>query len=333
MNYRGSFNYFDFSEIKTYPISERSNKVKLSDLVSPEGVERSEHCDRTDINAVAAAVLEAHSNGQPVIFMSGAHYIKNGLSPLVVDLIKKGLLTHVAMNGAGSIHDFELALIGETSENVPDALPKGLFGMAYETGKYMNDALAAGHARDLGYAESLARLMDGEAMPERVDFPHREDSVMYAAYKAGMPVTIHASMGADIIDQHPSFDGAAIGGTSGRDFGVFAATVARMTEGGVFINMSSAVTGPEVFLKAISMAANVGKAPGPIVTANFDMRNVNQDDVSNETKPTYYFRDNKSIVTRIPASFEGRGYYVKGNQLDTLPALYTLLVQNLEVEE
>jgi len=237
------------------------------------------------------------------------------------------VLTHVAGNGATAIHDFELALIGETSENVPDALPQGTFGMAYETGHHINAALAEGFRRGLGFGESLGRLILGEALPERVAFRHPEASLLAAGMRLGVPVTIHAGIGTDIIDQHPNFDGAAKGGASGIDFSIYAATIAKMHSGGVVLNVGSAVTGPEVLLKAVSMASNAGKRPKKIITANFDLRPVVADDVNDENKPTYYFRDNKSIVTRIPAAFGGTGYYIQGNFAATLPALFQKLTE------
>jgi hypothetical protein len=274
---------------------------------------------------VVEAILEARRAGKPVMFFTGGHLVKNGLSPLAIDLIQSGLITHYATNGSGSIHDFELAMVGETSEVVPNALPRGEFGMAYETGKYMNDAAIHGNSLKLGLGESLARMILGEPFPYEVEFRYPELSIIAAAYRANVPATVHVTMGTDIINQHPNFDGEAMGGTSGRDFGIFAAHVERMDHGGVMLNVCSAVTGPEVYLKAISMAANVGHAPKGIISGNFDLRPANPEHVTDESKPTYYFRDNKSVVTRIPEAFGGKGYYVMGNQLETLPALYQLL--------
>ncbi len=265
----------------------------------------------------------------------GAHPIKLGLSPLIISLMERGILTHVAGTGATAIHDFELALIGETSENVPNALPQGNFGMAAETGQLINAALAAGFRRGLGFGECLGRLILGEAMPRRVAFAHPELSILAAGVRLKIPVTIHAGIGTDIIDQHPSFDGAAKGGTSGFDFGIYAASVDRLgadskpasAAAGVVLNVGSAVTGPEVLLKAVSMAANAGSPPTGIVTANFDMRPVAPKDADDGGKPTYYFRDNKSVVTRIPAAFGGKGYYVCGDLKHTIPALYKKLLR------
>ena len=325
--YKGAYECFDLSKITTRPIAQRANKVKLDDLVDLTRLSASgEVMADSALAAVAEAVRAARADGKPVICFVGAHPVKLGLSPIIIDLMERGMLTHVAGNGATAIHDFELALIGETSENVPNALPQGTFGMAHETGKHINDAIAAGFRRGLGLGESLGRMILGEPMPERVSFEHPENSIFAAGVRLGMPVTVHVGIGADIIDQHPGFDGAAKGGTSGFDFRVYAASVARLVDGGVVLNIGSAVTGPEVFLKAVSMAANVGRAPNGIVTANFDLRPAVREDVADEDKPTYYFRDHKSVVTRIPAAFNGAGHHVQGNFKETLPALYKSLL-------
>ena len=327
--YKGSFESFDFSKVRTHPIAKRPNKVKFTGLADPDRLTvPAEWLRNKELDAVAAAVRSSRAAGRPVICFLGAHPVKIGLSPLFIRLMERGLVTHVAGTGATAIHDFELALIGETSENVPNALPQGTFGMAYETGHFINAALAEGVRRGLGFGESIGRLILGEAMPKKVTFAHPDVSILAAGVRLGIPVTIHAGIGTDIVDQHPDFDGAAKGAASGFDFSVYAASVAKLTDGGVILNIGSAVTGPEVLLKAVSMAANVGKAPRGIVAADFDLRPVVGTDVNDEDKPTYYFRDNKSVVTRVPAAFGGKGYYVQGNFRETLPALYRLLVKH-----
>lgn len=324
MDYHGAFEFFDFSRMRTYPIGQRPNKVTAADLVWPRAVRDEAPQVREDIEHVADHILEARTQGRPVIWMMGAHPIKLGHSPLIIDLIRRGLISLVATQGAGSIHDFELALIGETSEDVPRALPEGLFGMAAETGRYMNDALAEGHRRGLGYGEAIARMILGEEMPYRVEFAHADWSILASAWQMGVPPTVHASIGTDIIDQHPNFDGAAKGGCSGRDFGVFAAMVCRLS-GGVVVNMGSAVTLPEVLLKAVSMAANVGRPPEKLVTADFDMRPADPAAEGDPSRPDFYFRDLKSVVVRIPRAFGGHGHYVQGNFMETVPQLWSAL--------
>lgn len=325
MDYSGRYPTFDFSQVRTYPLANRPNVLKLDGLVRLEdlaGAARRWPCQ--PLEDVARAILLARKSDLPVICFSGAHSIKLGFSPLFIDLMRRGIITLFATNGAGSIHDFELALIGETSEDVPNALPQGLFGMAEETGRCMNEALQAGHRERLGYGESMGRMI-ATGWPMGLACPHREVSILGQAYLLSVPTTVHATIGTDIIDQHPLFDGAAKGGTSGRDFGLFTHMVTRLAGGGVVLNVGSAVTGPEVLLKAVSMAANVGKPPEGLITANFDLRSPTATWASDPSQANYYFRDQKSVVTRIPQAFGGTGYMVEGNFLDSLPALYDLL--------
>jgi hypothetical protein len=336
MDYNGKYPIFDNARIRTYPLLERRNKVHWKDLYMPRAV-----LDAPGANAdmaaavapVATAIRRARTNGWPVVLFSGAHVLKNGFGPLIVDWMERDILTLYAVNTAGTIHDFELALVGETSENVPNVLGRGEFGMAYEFG-YINEAIREGNRLKLGYGESLSRMITDadfrNAVLQRVwhagaprEFAHPETSVLAASAHTGVPVTVHAIIGGDVIDQHPSFDGEAKGGTSGRDFLIFVEHVRRFHKGGVFINMGSAVIGPEVFLKSISMVSNIGDAPSAeLVTADFDIRPQHPEAMTNERHFAYYYRDQKSVVTRIPDAFGGKGYYVQGDQLVTFPELY-----------
>lgn len=324
VEYKGKFECLDFARVRTYPICERPNKVTAADLVWPEAVRSRPPSVREDIEHVAQHIVSARSAGRPVIWMMGAHPIKLGHSPLIIDLVQRGLISLFATQGAGSIHDFELALIGETSENVPRALPEGLFGMATETGRYMNDALAEGHRQGLGYGEAIARMVLGEEMPYRVEMAHPDWSILAAAYSVGVPPTVHASIGTDIIDQHPNFDGAAKGACSARDFGIFAAMACKLS-GGVVVNIGSAVTMPEVLLKSVSIAANLGNPPEGLITADFDMRAADPGAEGDPSRPDFYFRDLKSVVVRIPRAFGGHGHYVQGNFIETIPQLWVAL--------
>jgi hypothetical protein len=335
MEYEGRYKAFDMTRIRTYPLSTRSNKVTLGDLVFPKDLD-SLSVDlpqkvQDEIRVIAEAIVAARREGKPVILFTGAHLIKNGLGPLLVDLVERGAVTLVAGNGATAIHDFELALVGETSENVPAGLDKGQFGMAYEFA-YINLALSVGNRRKLGYGESLGRMICDEKFRRAVlsraanegaisSFRHPELSVLAACYRRGSPFTVHAGIGTDVIDQHPSFDGQAKGGCSGRDFLLYTNEVTKLTEGGVVLNIGSAVTGPEVLLKAVSMAANVGSVPHGMLTADFDLREHESRQMTDESAPGYYFRDQKSVVTRIPQAFGGRGLYVQGDQTQTFPFL------------
>ena len=324
--YHGRFECFDFERVKTYPIVGRPNLVTLEDMIDPAACTVDEALVSDDMRTVVSRMRECHEQGLPVVLFMGAHPVKNGLTPLLIEWVKRGLVTHIATNGAGCIHDFELGLIGETSENVPNALPAGTFGQAYETGHYINEALRIGYEAGFGYGESVARMMCGELDGIEVDCPHADRSLMVQAHRAGIPFTIHVSIGSDIIHQHPGFDGASTGGASGYDFGIFTSTIARLTNGGLFLNIGSAVAGPEVLLKAVSMVSNVGQVPGRIDTAVFDFRSVEDRSAATDTnRPQYYYRDFKSIVVRIPSAFGGSGCYISGDINQTLPCFHALL--------
>ncbi len=343
MQYDGKYNVFDSSKIDTYPLSTRSNKVTLDDLIRPMDIEKitidlpEKTC--SDIETVAREIVTGRKSDKPVVIFTGAHLIKNGLGPLLADLVRRGLVTLVAGNGATAIHDFELALIGQTSENVPDALGKGKFGMAYEFA-YINCALSIGNKYKLGCGESLGRMMCDEdfrnevlALVGEVNSPPSFccplTSVLSTCYENEVPFTVHVGIGTDVTDQHPSFDGQAKGGCSGRDFLIYTNEIAKFTDGGVLLNIGSAVTGPEVLLKAISMAANTGNVPNNIITADFDLRDHEPEAMSDESSEGYYFRDQKSIVTRIPQAFAGEGFYIQGNQKQTFLLLYKKIIEGL----
>jgi hypothetical protein len=344
MDYHGRYNAFDLSRVNTYPLNTRSNKVSLDDLIRPEDVDdialelSVKTCD--EIENVAQVIVSCRQNGKPVVFFTGAHLIKNGLGLLLSDMVKRGLVSLVAGNCATAIHDFELALIGQTSENVPNELGKGRFGMAREFA-YFNYAMSVGNKYKLGLGESLGRTICDEDFRREVlalaaegdlpdTFAHPQVSLLVACYENNIPFTIHVGIGTDVIDQHPSFDGQAKGGCSGRDFLIFTNEIAKLTNGGVLLNIASAVTGPEVLLKAVSIAANTGNVPKGILTADFDLRDRDADAMSNESLQGYYFRDQKSVVTRIPQAFAGKGFYIQGNQKKTFPLLYKKTMQFLQ---
>ena len=340
MNYKGDYKIFDAHAVKTYPMASRRNRVTHDDVLSPAQAHNRKFelpdKQQNKLRTVAEHVIRSREETNPVVLFTGAHLIKNGLGRLLIDLIHRDLITLVAGNAATSIHDFELALIGQTSEDVPFALEKGGFGMAYEF-IFQNAALALGNELELGYGESLGRMMSDPGFRDKVlarisyskglDFQYAPISVVAACYERHVPFTVHAAIGTDVIDQHPSFDGQAKGGCSGRDFLVFADEISRMTAGGMFINIGSAVTGPEVFLKAAGMAANIGRAPNGIITADFDLRPFDEAATADESKVNYYFRDQKTIVTRVPKAFHGQGYYIEGNHKETFPFFYQRLIK------
>jgi len=336
MQYRGKYNVFDTSQIGTYPLSTRSSKVTLDDLVFPADVDNLtlDLPDRTscDICTVARAVVSARKTAQPVVLFTGAHLIKNGFGPLLAELVKRRFITLVAGNGSTAIHDFELALAGKTSEDVPDDLGKGMFGMACEFA-YITYALSLGSECGLGFGESLGKMIcDGDFRDKVLaaaardnslrSFLHPEISVLAACYQNDVPFTVHVGIGTDVTDQHSSFDGRAKGGCSAVDFLIYTNEITKCTDGGVLLNIGSAVTGPEVLLKAASMAANTGKAPNKIITADFDLRTADPGAMGDESSQCYYFRDQKSIVTRIPKAFAGTGFYIQANLKQSFPLLY-----------
>jgi hypothetical protein len=341
MEYKGRYNIFDAAAIKTYPLGTRPNKVKLENILQASDVDKMEFNLAAEtvsmVEAVAQEIVSMRKENKPVIIFAGAHLIKNGLGGLLADLVRREAATLVAGSGATAIHDFELALMGETSEDVPDTLGKGRFGMAYEFA-YINCALSIGNEQKLGFGESLSKMICDAGFRNQVlslvandnsprDFLHPEISVLAACYKNNVPFTVHVGIGADVTDQHTSFDGQAKGGCSSRDFLIYTNEVTKFADGGVILNIGSAVTGPEVLLKAVSMAANTGKEPDNILTADFDLRRHDPDQMTDESSQGYYFRDQKSIVTRIPEAFAGKGLYIEADQKQTFPLLYKKIIE------
>lgn len=311
----------DLSKIRTYPLQRRDSRVSLSNLVSPSALPPA--FTSPDLEAVIDQIVAARLAGRPVIWMIGAHVVKRGLSLLLIDLMERGIITHLASNGAATIHDFELALQGQTSEDVLRSLEDGSFGMAEETGSWLNRAIKAGAREGLGLGEALGRMIS-----EDDRFAYRQNSLVATAYRLGVPYTVHVAIGTDIIHQHPEVDFGAIGWGSGQDFKVFCASVSEL-EGGVFCNFGSAVMGPEVFLKAISIVRNLGHRVKHFTTANFDIIELEDyrrpigDDV-----PDYYYRPRKNIVNR-PVAGGGKGYHIAGDHMVTIPNLHAGVIKRL----
>lgn len=310
----------DFSNIRTYPVKNRHNLVTIDNMRRP-GTDRIEPWEDKDFDQLVDRIIVARKNNRPVILSMGAHVIKNRLSAYLIDMVKRGWVTHIASNGAGSIHDFELCFNGGTSEDVPMAIEDGSFGMWEETGSWMNEALQMGAQHGLGYGESLAKYIDQH--PER--FPYKDDCVFYQAYRHAIPATYHIAIGTDIIHQHPSVDFAAIGACSGVDFHKICYSVSQM-DGGVFLNFGSGVIGPEVFLKALSISRNLGYDVFKITTANFDLidlgdyrSKIGYDD------PNYYYRPRKNIVNR-PTSVGGKGWHFCVDHQVSIPNLWSKLM-------
>jgi hypothetical protein len=308
---------FDRRQLRLKPLAERSHDMQVGEVL-PLAAEPPSY-DNPDLATVAERVLRARQNGRPVIMMMGAHVIKVGLSRFVIDLMARGIVTHIAMNGAGPIHDYELALIGATTESVARYIQTGQFGLWQETGR-MNDILQAAAAEGIGHGEAVGRAIE-EGM-----FPHRPISILAAGYRLGVPVTVHVGVGYDIIHEHLNCDGAALGATSYHDFLVFAHSVSQL-EGGVLLNFGTSVMGPEVYLKALAMVRNVAHQEGREIrhftTAVFDLIPLGQDIHREAPKSDhlYYYRPYKTILVRTVAD-GGESFYFQGDHRVTLMNLY-----------
>jgi deoxyhypusine synthase len=304
--------------LKTYPLKKRHSKVRVSDFARPwkRGGSFSQFYRALPeilavktLRAVAKAVATAHRQGRPVIVGMGAHIVKVGLSPIIVDWMKQGIVSAVAMNGAGIIHDFELALMGHTSEEVDAEIDEGRFGMAEETGRMLNEAITRGARDREGLGEAVGHHMNRHTG----QFPQRDTSILATGARLGIPVTVHVAIGTDIIHMHPSADGAAIGATSLLDFRRLAAVVAGM-EGGVYLNLGSAVILPEVFLKTVSLGRNLGHALTKITTVNMDFLS--------------HYRPLTNVVRR-PTQKGGTGYSLIGHHEIMVPLLAAALQEEL----
>ncbi len=316
-----SYPTFDRGRLKLRPLGERRHDMSLADVrpldapVPP--------FESPELAAVAERVGAARRAGRPVIVAIGAHVLKVGMSRYVVDLIRRGVVTHLAGNGAVAIHDYELALVGASTESVARYIREGQFGLWEETGR-INDVARVAAAEGIGLGEAVGREIS------RGDFPHKDASVLAAAYEARVPATIHVSIGYDIVHEHPSCDGAALGAASYTDFLVLAQSVGDL-EGGVYITFGSAVMGPEVYLKALAMARNVahqeGRQIAHFTTAVFDLIDLGAD-LSHEapkSDPRYYYRPFKTILVRTVQD-GGESYYIRGDHRATLPNLRQLVL-------
>ncbi len=309
----------DLNRIVTYELAGRGSKVEAGDASRPwrVGGSLSEFIDRLpdilagrDFRAVVEALVSAVRASKKVVLGMGAHPIKVGLSPIIIDLIERGLLAGIAMNGAGIIHDSELAMVGRTSEEVADEIKTGRFGMARETGRDINRAISAGVADGLGLGAAVGRWLHQGGLA------HPEMSILAAAWRNDVPVTVHVAVGTDIIHMHPAVDPEAIGLGSHRDFLTFTGLVAEL-EGGVYINLGSAVILPEVFLKAVTLARNLGHAVAKITTVNLDF--------------IRHYRPTVNVVER-PTLSGGRGFALTGHHELLFPLICAAWLEGLEGE-
>jgi len=299
----------DMSSVTTYPLQDRINKVSVHDFatlpeseidLSPFLASLPKILKAPDFLVLVDDIVAAYQNKKPIIVMMGGHVIKCGLSPFLIDLAKRGVITGFAFNGASSIHDFEIALIGETSEDVSAYLQTGKFGMWEETGQLMNTAIQ--HAADtgIGMGEALGKQLI------EMDAPYNAYSLLAAGVQYDVPITVHVAIGTDIIHQHPSANGAAIGAASFTDFQLLTTLVTELEGGGVVLNLGSAVILPEVFLKALTIARNLGRTVSHFTAANFDM---NQQ-----------YRPVENVVKR-PTEMGGNGYTFTGHHELMIPLL------------
>jgi deoxyhypusine synthase len=299
----------DLSRIASYPLASRPSKVTADDFASPATAETSlkdfleslpDILAARELRELAALIREAKLKGRAIIAGLGGHVIKTGLAPILIDLMQRGYVTAFAMNGSAMIHDFEIALVGATSEDVDATLGSGSFGMAEETGRIINQAVSAGAKDNIGMGEAIGRQL------QQMGPPHADKSLLYTAYKAGVPVTIHVAIGTDIVHIHPSAAGASIGQTTQHDFRLLCSLVRELDSGGAYLNLGSAVVLPEVFLKTVTVVRNLGFRLQDFYTANFDF--------------IQQYRPLTNVVRR-PVAGSGRGFSFIGHHEIMIPLL------------
>jgi hypothetical protein len=306
---------YDLSGVKTYPLESRPSKVTVNLFSRPhkKGENVSEFLQKlpailaaVNLKDLAHAIVSARKNGRNIIWGMGGHVIKTGLSPILIDLMDRGLISALAFNGSCVIHDFEIALNGSTSEDVETQLQSGAFGMAEETGRGINQAMNEGVAAGLGIGESLGCFLANE------NPPFGKYSLLQQAYVRNIPVTVHITIGADIIHNHPSISPAAVGEGTHRDFRLLASLIEGLSEGGVYLNCGSAVTLPEVFLKAVTLVRNSGSRLQNFTTANLDF--------------IQHYRPTENVIKR-PVGNGGRGIPITGHHEIVIPLLAAWLVE------
>lgn len=307
----------DIHKVKTYSVTARRSRVNARDFAQPPARGQSfirfynslPHILKADdLRAVTAAVVSARRNTRSVIFMAGAHVIKCGLNPVLIELIQRKVITCLCLNGAGIIHDFELALQAKTSEDVAENLQRGAFGMGRETADFINRAAEEGVREGLGLGYAVARRIAASKLP------HKKISLLYNAWRHKVPVCVFVAVGTDIVHQHPSFNAAMTAEGSIRDFHALADHVRGINDGGVVLNFGSAVVLPEVFLKALNLARNLGSTVKDFTAANFDM--------------IYHYRPSQNVTQR-PVMAGGKGYYIIGHHEIMLPLLAQAVVEKI----
>ena len=299
----------DLSRIATYPLASRPSKVTANDFAKPAASVSSlkdflnglpNILAARELRELAGFIKEAKINSRAIIVGLGGHVIKTGLAPILIDLMQRGYVTAFAMNGSAMIHDFEIALVGATSEDVDATLGAGSFGMAEESGRIINQAVVSGAKDNIGMGEAIGRQL------EMMHPPHANESLLHAAYEARVPVTVHVAVGTDIVHIHPSADGASTGQTSQQDFRLLCSLIRELDSGGVYLNLGSAVVLPEVFLKTVTVVRNLGFKLQDFCTANFDF--------------IQQYRPLTNVVRR-PVAGSGRGFSFIGHHEIMIPLL------------
>ncbi len=310
----------DLSGLKTMPMAERTSKVSVRDFAVPHapGGSVAELIESlpdilagSGLRAAIDRVASARRRGRAVVVSMGAHVIKCGLSPILIDLMRRGVITALAMNGAGAIHDSEIARFGKTSEDVVDGMRTGLFGMASETADFLNSVAAIAAVEDLGFGEALGRAVLAD------DAPHADSSLLAAAYQCGVPLTVHVGMGTDIVHMHPSADGAAIGKASLHDFRILTEAMRGLGDGGVLLNLGSAVVLPEVLLKAITTLINLGENMRGMLGVNLDF--------------VQHYRSNQQVVARV-REIGGEGISLTGHHEIMIPLIAAGVIERMEAK-
>jgi hypothetical protein len=306
---------FDLSGVRTYPLDSRRSKATIEDFARAVGPRATftewfhslpRILGAQDVRRVVDALVGARRGGAGIVWGIGAHVIKTGVSPVLIDLMRRGYISALAMNGAGIIHDFEVALAGATSEDVDEALGPGRFGMADETGRLLNQIVAEAATDGLGFGQAVGRYLS------QAHAPHRDGSLTAAAHELGVPVTVHVALGTDVIHMHPQASGAAIGDVSLRDFRYFTSCVARLHRG-VYMNCGSAVVLPEVFLKAVALARNRGADLDGLTTVNIDFMRM--------------YRPQTNVVTRPVAGTNGVGISLVGHHEILIPLIAAAVIE------
>lgn len=311
------FEPMDLRGVKTYPLSDRKSKVSTAEFAKTwqKGSDFKDFLDTlpdilagNDLKTIISSTVNAIRENKTIVFAIGAHVIKVGLNPIIIDLMERGMITAVAMNGAGIIHDLELAMAGQTSEDVSASIGNGTFGMAHETGAFLCDAICLAGKASAGLGETIGAVMNKKKLP------FLKQSILAAGARLGIPVTVHVAFGTDIIHMHPGFDGKATGEATHKDFRIFASVVSSL-EGGVYFNVGSAVILPEVFLKAVTLARNLGHPLNNFTSVNMDF--IRQ------------YRPMTNVVSR-PTADGGQGFHLTGHHEIMLPLIAAGIIENVE---